>query len=304
VDNRLLPLNALLALLSGEGGWPSELGNAGYLPQAFEVPIILGKGSGAVRLDGVAAHEATQSAVIAECKSGKGVDPRQAEGYQLVTPEHLARQVGFPFRIQRVDRLYVCVDENADSIRRGLGKAGYQWPVLAIGQREVVLDTPLSGVAAFTVGVTSPPPRLVVLDDHSSPAELVECLLPGVVQAASKRQMVVGVEELLRPNVAFWELYSPQAQAELCTKATDALRALFEKHYPKAFGIEHRVGVRCGIVRIHSSPAGFDPRGATQGWQALSRQGARALGRAPRRQPPPGQMSLEDLGLSTEMRET
>ena len=44
MDERLIPINGLIALLRGDGGWPKTLGDAGFKRHQLEVPISTPKG--------------------------------------------------------------------------------------------------------------------------------------------------------------------------------------------------------------------------------------------------------------------
>ena len=143
-----------------------------------------------------------------------------------------------------------------------------------------------------------PPPRLVPVDADSPEGEYQELLLAAVVAAARRNLGVVAIVSLLDSAMPYWRSMGRNARERIRKKATSALRSLADGEYKGVFALEKGGSEIDGmVVRILKSPGTFDPRGETQGWQALQRKGQRALrGRSSAR--PTGQLSLEDLGMS------
>lgn len=303
MDPRFIPINAIIALTTGDGGWPRILGDAGYRLHGIEAQISVAAKQKVV-IDALLAHDGTLSVVLAECKSGQNLRESQMAVYVQVTPRHVARQVGLPFRADGTNVMVAGLLNHRERLLIAMEKLGLAVPLLLVGPREVRLEGDLPGIAGFSAVVPGPPPRVIVLDDQSSDEDFVRFLLPGLVAAAANHKTIIGIEELLRAVIPWWPLYHRMGgQKRLCDKATGALQVAIKEQFGKDFAVETRAGLDCGVVRVLKTPADNPPRGVTQGWQRLERQALRALGRSRPAPESPGQtsFSFEELGLEAEM---
>jgi hypothetical protein len=140
--------------------------------------------------------------------------------------------------------------------------------------------------------------------DHQSPGEKIrELLIPKLVAAAARREDYVEVEHVCRELLPEWAILSQGGKRDFARKIEQILRAAAASDLRDSYRFEPasaQIGAR---VVIYATPAGLDPRGATQSWQAQQRKAASALGRT-RVSTIEGQLSLEDLagggGLATE----
>jgi hypothetical protein len=303
MEPRLIPINALIALTTGEGGWPTTLADAGYRLHGIEA-LIFPANKRRVVVDAMVAHDATTSVVLAGCKGGQNLREPQMASYMEVTGSHVARQVGLPFRDPSVEVMVAGLEDHRQRIRIAMDALEIDVPLLLVGGTKVRLEGDLLGLSAFSVSVPGRPPRIIPIDAQSSDEDLVRYLLPGLMAAAARPgTKTVGVDTLLEKVIPWWALYQPAGGRQpLCKRATDALRAAITENFPDDFAVEDRKQQDCGIIRILRSPAEYRPRGVTQGWQRLQRQAERALGRRRPKPESPGQMafSFEELGLDAE----
>jgi len=68
---RLQVVNAFISLCQPYDTWPSTLHDAGYRLAGLEIPVRNERGG--VTIDAVAAHQARDALLAAECKSGSNV---------------------------------------------------------------------------------------------------------------------------------------------------------------------------------------------------------------------------------------
>jgi hypothetical protein len=302
VERRLLPINAWIALHKGEAGWPPRLREQGFAIHKFEVPITVD--SGTVVVDATSVRTEPPAVVTAEAKGGGSIKNEQARRYAEIRPIHVRRHAGLPFDHAGAayEVLYACTVEGRDGVRTDLDRLGLGFPLLVVGDTKVSLEPESSTVlAGFEEDVPGPPPRYITLDQHSSEDEFKEHLLPALIAAASRGEEFVAVETLLRNVLPYWDAYASSVKRELIRKGRDTLARAIRSSLSGNFAFEPKgSSADADVIRIVSSPVGFDPRGQTQSWQRLQRRTAKALGR-PRRAESPGQAVLfEDLGMAVD----
>lgn len=303
VEPRLIPINAWLALLTGNGGWPQPLRDAGFQIHRLEAPVATTLST--VVVDGLAINEVERVVQACEGKSGANVETDQARKYQALSAPEIARQVTLPPALSNeaprtsVEVLYGCIEGNEARIERGLNEVGGRFATLVVGDGRVRLRAPTDMVTpSFDIEVPhGPPPRLIPVDAESPAEAFRELLLPAVVAAAARKEEVVSVDALLDRSIPYWSTFTPRQKTATRGKAEQVLRGLSETEYEGDFRVEPGgPGITGRVVRILRSPADYDARGETQGWQRLRRQGERALrGAGRRRREVPGQISFEDL---------
>ncbi len=304
MEPRLIPLNAWIALLTGEGGWPAPLRDQGFRIQRFEIPISTSRTS--VVVDGLGLNADRQILLPTECKSGNNVEADQAQRYEVMTADNVARNVTLPFPPTGaiVQPLYACLEESQERVVTGLRAIGFQAPLLVIGSSSVKLETRGSSVLTpFEVNVPAgPPPRLIPVDADSPDEELREVLLPAIVAAAARGETVITFDSLLAAAIPYSSVYGQRARSRMRDRATTIVRRMSEGELTEYLSVEPGgADIQGSVLRILRSPAAFDPRGETQGWQSMRRKAERTLRGRPRAaRVPAGQMSFEDLGQEIE----
>lgn len=119
MDPRLIPVNGLIALLRGEGGWPDLLRQQGFERHLLEVTLTTPVGD--TRADAVIYRQAPDLVLVCECKSGTNIDEDQARKYQAVTAAGLRRTGATPPLLAQseavdVQTLFVGAEENRASL--------------------------------------------------------------------------------------------------------------------------------------------------------------------------------------------
>jgi hypothetical protein len=285
--------------MTGDGRWPAPLRDAGFRLLGLEWPVTTVEG--AVVVDGLGMDAVRLVILASESKSGQNVDGVQARRYGAMMPEDVSRQLTPAASATAVQPVFVCLEGAEARIRVGLSAVGVDAPIIVIGSQQAHVDHAGGGGAVGMWNVAlppGPPPRLIPVDADSPESEYQELLLPAIVASARRNLGVVPVTTLVGQAMPYWSAMGRNARERIRRKALAAIRALAAGEFNGVFVVETGGSeIDREVVRILRSPAAFDPRGETQGWQALQRKAQRALrGGAPAKVP--GQISLEDLGLS------
>lgn len=303
LDPRLVPLNATIGLLRGDGGWPRPLGALGYRLHRVEIPVTASATGRLVVVDVMAVRDAPASIVVVEGKSGRDIKDSQARGYAALETNDVRRVTRVPDGPVRV--IYACLESGLEDIRSRLADIGVSVNLLSIGEKRARLE-PVSGSEEleFDVELPSPPPRLIPVDDLSPDEEYRELLVPGIVEFQAKGKDSVTVQTLCDHSIPLWGSFGQRFSARVRERATGVLVAVsLTKEFKGQFRVETKGGdLADNVVHILRTPASLQAQGETQGWQALQRRAETVL-RGRRRPVPPGQLSFEDLARAEKVGE-
>lgn len=86
-------INMFIGICTNDVGWPSTLYDLGYRVKRIEGHLPLGYDAQPARPDVVAASNRLNHAVVAECKSGKNIDPEQDERYKMLKSDDIHKCV-------------------------------------------------------------------------------------------------------------------------------------------------------------------------------------------------------------------
>ncbi len=297
VAERLLPVNAFVALFQPNDLWPPLLRQAGFRLVGLEVPVTTPHGS--MTLDGVAVHEDTNLLLVAECKSGANIDIAQARKLTALDPAGIVRTASVTLTAATnptVGVVYVCQLEHLPRILQGLAQAGVASPVLAVGPRRIEHHG-----GPFTVGVLTdvfrdlgdfagPPPGIIRFDEECTADEFGAVVLSELVAMQSHQRSILTVRALTEAVIPQYALYGKRAQSTFAESVGAAVKRIAQDR-PDNYRYRPRTeGHQEPAVEILRSPEDLDPRGRTQAYQAI--------GRPPRRHrkgmpPPAGQLELD-----------
>ena len=290
MEARLVPVNGFIGMCTPDGLWPAPLWNAGFRLAGLEVPFRTTSGTG--RLDGVAFNDEVNVVLAAECKSGGNVKPEQAKRLTELEPIDLIRGAGLTVRKRgdvTIDVVYVCLEDHLDRVIRGLHIAQVWLPIVVLGEFNIRHEgAPFHSVdleAAFAqpIAVTAFAPRLIVVDEHSESAEFDDIVRAELVAVMSQRLPAITIPALAERAIPYLPMYGAASRGTLRRKVQEAARrvaqdmsAFLRFRPPDGAHNEPR-------VEVLQTPEDLDPRGRTQGWQAV----ARAAEGKVRRRPPP-----------------
>jgi hypothetical protein len=303
MDARLIPINGLIALLRGDGGWPRPLGEAGFKRHQLEMPLSTEKGE--VRADALLYRQSPDVILPCECKSGKTVDVEQAEKYLSLDVGWLQRSGAIPPLLKgsesiAVQTLYVGIDEHRLELERELQRLGAV-PLLTVSAERIQLSgaggTP--GLSDFIEPHKAglPPARLPV-DHQSEDDEILELLIPAIVAAQASMKDHVGIDGLCQDLLPEWPILGAKARREFIGRVTQLAKGLAGGEMKGQFRYEAPSGLQPhlpGRLVITDSPATRHPQGRTQAFQAQQRKAEKVLRRKSRKGPIPGQTSLDEL---------
>jgi hypothetical protein len=138
------------------------------------------------------------------------------------------------------------------------------------------------------------PPGRILVDHQSSNEQLNELIIPELVSGQASDRDSISVDAICERILPEWPILSRGAQGDFRGRVAQGVRALAAQEFRGQFRFEPGGGSGVGRVVFAVHPAGMDPRGRTQAWQAQQRRAARAMSREARAEIP-GQMSLDDL---------
>lgn len=303
MDPRLIPINGLIALLRGEGGWPRLLGDAGFKRHQLEMPLITEKGE--VRADALLYRDSPDLVVPCECKSGRNIDVTQAEKYLSLDFDWLQRGGAIPPLLREsasiaVQPLYVGMDAYRPELERELKQFG-DVPLLTISAERIQLSgagrAPGLSDIVEVHGAGLPPARLPV-DHQSEDDEILELLIPAIVAAQASLKDHVGVDGLCEAILPEWPILGAKARSEFAGRVTQLAKGLAVGEMKGQLRYEPPTGPQPhppGRLAILDTPAKRHPQGRTQAFQAQQRRAEKVLRRKSRKGPIPGQTSLDDL---------
>ena len=301
VDERLIPINGLIALLRGEGGWPALLREQGFRRHQLEVPVSTSLGD--IRVDALMYRRSPDLVVACEGKSGRNIEDEQARRYMALDETWLQRAGAIPPELRRASPLAVCAlfmgrEEHRADLEAALRALNIAAPLLTVGSERVRLSA-TSGIKGLDDFDTQhqgglPPARLPV--DHQSPdQDLLELLVPQIVAAQARNDDIVPVESLSERILPEWPVLAHGARSAFVGRVGSLLQRLASGDMRGQFRYEGLAQPHTrGRIVIEATPASRDPRGRTQAWQAQQHRAERALQRRYARQIP-GQLSLDDL---------
>lgn len=310
VESRLIPVNAILALIARDGGWFEDLADQGFRLHALELDVQ--STPGVVRADIVVYRRDPDLILLIEGKSGRNVEERQARNYDAAEVAGIRARADLPNELVgrtsvAVSPLYVCLQEHREDIVGSLAALELDAPVLSVSSGAVFLDGPVpAGLERFArddarLGL---PPVRIRLDRESPLEEFMAVLIQRIVAAAVRCETHLELDEVARGIFqAHWVHLSVQARRDLVALLRRAATQLGRGDLSGFIRVEGSSSVP-DRVAIVDSPASADPRGAPQRWQALMRRAARDLGREGpsivQRQP---QLSIDDLAIDVEAME-
>lgn len=198
----------------------------------------------------------------------------------------------------------MCLADHAARIRQGLTVAGVTVPVLAIGADNAELfdaeGSPSALAAAFPGGVSPLPygiPRIIPCDEESPLDVVIPQVKAVLIQHLSRSTDHVSTTILAHETLVHLPVYGQAARNAFQRKVDDSAHAIATS-VPNTFQFSPRTGTRDALVRFTRTPEHHDPRGRTQGYQALARTGH--TGRRARK-PDPDQLDLlAELGTEAD----
>lgn len=300
MDERLIPINGLIALLRGDGGWPAVLRDQGFERHQLEVPLTTPEGD--TRVDALLYRREPDLILLAECKSGQNIDDDQAKKYLAADAAALRRTSAIPPALRGVEEpavqaIWVGLEEHRPRLETGMRNLGFEAPLLTIddGRARLTGAAGTDGIQEFDERHDGGwPPGRILVDHQSSDEQLSELIIPELISGQASDRDSVSVDAICEHILPEWPILSRGAQGDFRGRVAEAVRALAAQEFRGQFRFEPAGGSAVGRVVFAVRPAGMDPRGRTQAWQAQQRRAARAMSREPK-PAIPGQLSLDDL---------
>ncbi|MGW6496846.1 hypothetical protein [Nonomuraea angiospora] len=278
VESRLIPINAVISLATPDGINPAVLADQGYRVAGLEVPV--GKSGSSVVVDVVLANGDTGHVLAIESKCGGNVEDEQCARYAALDPVAVVRNAYIDLHRRvppTLDVIYACLGPHVDRIRLGLETAGVTFPILAVHDDKILLEgsairEPLRSIFRTPVKLAASPSRHVPFDAESS-VEIIEPYVQTALVAALAQSLTeISLAALTEQSIRHFALFSRPAQTALKRKVGEAARRIADRD-ASTFEYHGPPPNRDGWVTLLRTPEANDPRGRTQGYQALVRPG-------------------------------
>lgn len=298
MDKRLIPVNALVAMSRPtDGSWPTPFLDAGFQLSGLEVQARTEAGETLVDVVTVSDHD---HLVNAEAKSGANLDSDQVRKLARVDAEQIVRTIGLTLRTGQptCEPCLVGRQEWVDRLRTGLRGSGESMPVLVIGDSAITReegefdDDGLRAAFAEPVGVPGPPPAILTVDDQSPVREYVDLVRATLVECLAQGMPTVVASTVADRAIPYFGLIkSRRVRNAIVNRIESAAEQLCSEQ--EGWRFQRRTGPADAAIIFDASPEASDPRGRTQGYQAIGRRAQR--GRRKQSSDPPGQMRIEEL---------
>jgi len=280
VEDRLLPVNGLLGLVTPHDVNQPLLRDGGFELVGLEIPVAVG--SGKVVIDVLLINQEHSVLLACEAKSGANVEAPQAEKYRDLDANTVVQAASVTLRKPvkpSVIAVYACLCEHVARIRRGLADVKLSCPIIGVCRDHLIFDVPQDAPTVIhealpnpSLSLVGPPPRLIEFDQDSPADAVLPAVRAQLVKALALRRQRVSVQWLAEAATPYLTFYGRNAKQRLVKTIGEAARmvsesdnATFEYHGPRPNDAD------CGFVRLLRTPEDNDPQGRTQAYQALAR---------------------------------
>jgi hypothetical protein len=283
MEDRLLPLNAVVGLVTPHDPNPAVLHDAGFRLVGLETPMR-GQAS-RVTVDAILLHQDTNHLLLCEAKSGANVDESQAVRYAALDPTSVVQSayVTLPTRVRpTAEVVYVCTAEHVARVKLGLAEIGAVFPLLAVHRDKIALEaSEFAGralLAAFPEGgvrLNVPIPEILPFD-HDSPKEVIRSAVEAELIACLAHKLPQVTFSALAERIAPYLGIFGHAARKRFVKNVGAVCRDVAADDMATFSIDLPGPNREGLIRFLRTPEQYDTRGRTPAYKSL-------LQRRPRR---------------------
>lgn len=193
-----------------------------------------------------------------------------------------------------------------DRVLQGLGAAGCDYPVLAVGENQIVLCGPVPAtqdlIDAFShpLGVPGWPPTIVRVDRESDASEFDMITSQALMAEVNLGRSPISGPELAARAIPHLHIYGTGYRNNLVKKVEQALERQCVA-CPTNFRLRPPTASRdYALVDVVDSPERADPRGRTQRYQAIRRRFQGQDMRVPSATQQPALFDSLDLGTELE----
>ncbi|MBG0813240.1 hypothetical protein [Planomonospora sp. ID82291] len=266
----------MIDLATPDGINPAVLAEHGYRVAGLEAPVTTPAGN--VVIDVILANGNTGHILAIESKCGGNIEEPQCARYAVLDAATVIRQARIDL-FQRVtpslDVVYACLGDHVGRVRLGLSTAGVTFPILAVYDQKITLETDipserLQRIFTTPVQLVAPPSRLIPFDMDSDVSVVEPHVLGALVAALTRSIPEITLAALTEQSVRHFALFGRRAQTALKQKVGEAARHIADDN-PQTFRFHGPPPNRDGWVSLLKTPESNDPRGRTQAYQALAR---------------------------------
>lgn len=281
MEQRLLPINAIISLATSASSDPAVLKDLGFELAGLEIPVATA--AGLVKIDIVLYRQRDRCILAIEAKGGQNIEDKQAVKYQALRPDDAIRASGISVR-ERGDRqlhiAYCGLQQHIARFKAQLSAVSVNAALLGVSSQAISIDTahanepgahPLASVAGrhrLRRGI----PRIIKID-HESPSEEMRTAVVAEVVAtmAHPEQPHISVNTLAERICPHIVIFGSAARQRLRRRVDEICRRLPSELEGKVSYLARSEGRDSAALHILDSPERADPRGRTQRYQAIDR---------------------------------
>ena len=231
-------INMFMGLCADTGHWPNVLAKMGYKVQLIEQSISLQSAKKAVP-DVVSVSNKTVHAIVAECKGGNSIDPKQDGRYRQLTSGDLLRHVAVHDRNRFGHTVcYVDTSNNHDSLKRGAS-----FPFITFGRDSITVDGSLGrddldgGLDRIPLKGTREPTYLYPFSHEDKDYVVIPYVLRGLIthvfhspEEQFKIDDPATLEKILKITHKHADRISSKHRKELAKRVGEILKSLLQQN--------------------------------------------------------------------------
>lgn len=211
-------LNLFIGLCSGAEGLPRSLFDLGYRVERIEQKLPLsqefGKSEKEVAVpEMVIASERVHHTILFEWKEGKNTEEDQLRRYSRVTADDLIKLAFLaPAKCTLIDVALVCREEHQQTVKIGIQKGEYDFPLMATGENSI--STVLNNYKVPETDATFKPLNInwqnvttafFPLDTDSEIWEFAEYVIPAILEDMQNNKAMILASSVGSRIIPFWD---------------------------------------------------------------------------------------------------
>lgn len=231
LDFNLKMLNLWIGLCKGDPGLPDAISRLGFRHHVIEQRIRNDDGSECVP-ELICFSNAQSHTLAFEWKSGKNTVDDQLARYNQLTSNSLVNVAMVPkFAAKTFDVVVVCLAEHLDTVKIGVVKGGYRFPILSVDETGLhlahnqftcpKLNAIFSPTLAINFGVA--PTGHVPVNEYSEDWEVAEIVIPKVLEKMMDRQTIIRASSICHAICPLWDNMQRAARVAMQKRVCEIL---------------------------------------------------------------------------------
>jgi hypothetical protein len=232
LDFNLKMLNLWIGLCKGDPGLPDAIATMGFRQHVIEQSIRNEDGSVCVP-ELICFSKKESHTLVFEWKSGKNSVEDQLARYNQLSSVSLTNVAMVPRQAARAfDVVVVCLAEHLETVKIGILKGGYRFPMLSVDGVGLHLAhnqftcRKLNEVFAPTLPINFElaPTGHVPINEYSEDWEVAEVVIPKVIEKMMDRQTLIRASSICNAICPLWDNMQVQARRAMQKRVCEILQ--------------------------------------------------------------------------------